>query len=488
MNKRGIHSVQTVEPVLLSRDPAMQFRSLSPFGLLVLCGVLVLDTATAQRTSAGEGKIPPRDLESAADRGRVALTQHSYLKAEWSIDAYRNARMLWGTSAPDPEKDPEGYARAFAAHYGLHPAPYPNDGLPMGLRWSRSKDGSKTGIQVDCLACHGGSIGGRSYVGLGNSQIDYDSLFRDLFRADGRRPPLVPFVINTARGTTNAGMMSVVLLSVRNPDLSLRRFPLLLGANLPELDAPAWWGLKHKQTMYQDGRTPAASARAIMQFMLAEKSLQEFRELEPTFSDIRAYLLSLEPPKYPFPIDAARADRGRQVFERACARCHGTYGERRSYPNKIVPLEIIGTDPARSLGISERAVAHYNSTWFGEKHPVSLERIGYQAPPLDGVWATAPYLHNGSIPTLYALLKSSTRPGRFTRPPSTDFEHYDQDRVGWKFRVVDDAEWNGRERSIHESRFIYDTARFGLGNQGHTFGDRLTEDQRRDLIEYLKTL
>jgi mono/diheme cytochrome c family protein len=426
--------------------------------------------------------------DPAAERGRIALTQHSYLKAEWSIDAYRNARKLWDVPAPDPEKDPEGYARAFGAYYGLNPAPYPNDGLPMGLRWSRKPDGARTGIQVDCLACHGGSIGGRSYVGLPNTQVDYGLLFTDLFRADGKRPPLVPFVINTARGTTNAGMMSVVLLSVRNPDLSMRRFPLLLGANLPELDAPAWWTLRHKKTMYQDGRTPAASVRANMQFLLAEKTPEQFKELEPTFRDIQAYLLSLEPPKYPFPIDPARAARGQVVFEKSCARCHGTYGENPSYPSKIVPLDVVGTDPARSLGISDRAVEHYNATWFAEHHPVSTERIGYQAPPLDGVWATAPYLHNGSIPTLHALLKSSDRPARFTRPPSTGFEHYNQNHVGWKFEPVADGEPKPRKQAPREAHFIYDTKRHGLGNQGHTFGDRLGDEERRDLIEYLKTL
>ncbi len=424
----------------------------------------------------------------AAERGRIALTQHSYLKAEWSIDAYHNAGKLWDSPSPDPMEDPDGYARAFAAYYGLNPAPYPNEGLPMGLRWSRKPDGTRTGIQVDCMACHGGSIGGQSYVGLPNTQVDYDLLFKDLFRADGRRVPLVPFVISTARGTTNAGMMSVVLLSVRNPDLSMRRFPLLLGANLPELDAPAWWGLKHKKTMYQDGRTPAASVRANMQFLLGEKTLEQFKALEPTFRDIQAYLLSLEPPKYPFPIDASRADRGKTVFETSCARCHGTYGEERSYPSKIVPLDAIGTDPARSLGISDRSVEHYNATWFGEQHPVSTERRGYQAPPLDGVWATAPYLHNGSVPTLDALLKSSTRPARFMRPESTGFEQYDRERVGWKFQVVSDADLEGRKRSRREAHFIYDTSRYGLGNQGHTFGDKLTDDERKDVIEYLKTL
>jgi mono/diheme cytochrome c family protein len=268
----------------------------------------------------------------------------------------------------------------------------------------------------------------------------------------------------------------------------MRRFPLLLGANLPELDAPAWWALRHKKTMYQDGRTPAASVRANMQFLLAEKTPEQFKELEPTFRDIQAYLLSLEPPRYPFPTDSARAARGKAVFEKSCARCHGTYGENPSYPSKVVPLDVVGTDPARSLGISDRAVEHYNATWFAEHHPVSTERIGYQAPPLDGVWATAPYLHNGSIPTLHALLKSSDRPDRFTRPASTGFEHYDQAHVGWKFEPVGDGGPKPRKQTPREAHFIYDTSRYGLGNQGHTFGDRLSDEVRSDLIEYLKTL
>jgi mono/diheme cytochrome c family protein len=281
--------------------------------------------------------------------------------------------------------------------------------------------------------------------------------------------------------------MAIVLLSVRNPDLSRRKFPLPMGSNLPELDVPAWWNLKHKKTMYYDGRTPAASVRANMQFLLGEKTIEQFKALEPTFRDIQAYLLSLQPPRYPFPIDQSRVDRGKLMFEKTCARCHGTYGADRSYPSKIVPIDVVGTDPERSRGISDRAISHYNSTWFGEIHPVNTERVGYQAPPLDGIWATAPYLHNGSIPTLHALLKSSTRPRRFTRPPSADFELYDRVNVGWKFREISDQEASSRKRTPHEAHFIYDTYRFGLGNSGHTFGDKLSEDQRLDLIEYMKT-
>jgi hypothetical protein len=436
------------------------------------------------RPAAGGG--PESEPKSAAERGRIALTSKGYLKAAWTADAYKKAGRYWGFDAPDPDADPAGYAAAFERRYGLHPAPYPNDGLPMGLRRAPRRDGSMTGLHIDCLVCHGGSIGGTSIVGLGNTQLDLRALFDDLTRADGRQPPPPLFTLNSARGTVNAGMVDVILLSLRNPDLSRRVIPLPTGANLPELDVPAWWLLRKKATMYYDGRTDARSVRTNMQFLLGELTLDQFKALEPTFRDIQAYLKSLSPPKYPFPIDTARAEQGRLVFNKTCARCHGTYGPGGSYPSKVVPLDVIGTDPARARGLSDRFVAHFNSTWFAEHYKVKEEMVGYQAPPLDGVWATAPYLHNGSVPTLYHLLKSSERPARFRRPPSTDFAHYDPEKVGWKIEAVESPP--DPKLPAFEARFLYDTSRFGLGNRGHTFGDTLSEEERMDVIEYLKTL
>ncbi len=423
---------------------------------------------------------------AAVERGRIALTTTGYLAPAWGPDAYKAAGRLWRIATPDPEREPDAYAAAFNRRYGVHPAPYPNEGLPMGLRRARSPDGAKVGLQIDCMVCHGGSIGGQSYVGLGNTTIDLHALLSDLSRADGQPPAPPLFTLNTARGTVNAGQISALLLSLRNPDLSKRTFPMLLGVKLPELDTPAWWHLGRKATMYYDGRTPADSVRTNMQFMLGELSLKQFQDLEPTFGDIQTYLKSLKPPKNPFPIDQARADRGRTVFGASCAKCHGTYGPGGEYPSRIVELDVIGTDPARARGISPRLIAHYNATWFGENHPAEPEMVGYQAPPLDGLWATAPYLHNGSVPTLAALLKSSTRPARFRRPPSTDFEHYDQANVGWKFEPLSTPP--DPTLPAFEARHVYDTTRFGLGNGGHTFGDRLSDEERADLIEYLKTL
>ncbi|WP_169976951.1 c-type cytochrome [Tautonia rosea] len=436
----------------------------------------------AQVSLGGTAVVEP----SAADRGREALTSRSFLKPEWSLEIYERVASLWEDKAPDPNTDPERYALAFARRYGLHPAPFPNDGLPMGLKRSTDPTTGRQGLQVDCLVCHGGSIGGQSFVGLGNSQLDMIGLYQDFFQADGRPIFFTGFTVNTVRGAVNAGQMAAVLISLRKPDLSRRLIPVLHGSKFPETDVPAWWNIKYKETTYYDGRTDARSVRSNMQFMLGEKSREQFEELEPTFADILAYLNSIEAPEYPFPIDAELAVRGRSIFENQCAKCHGTYVDEPSYPNLIIELDRIGTDPVRALAPSDLLVSHYNSTWFAEEYPVDELMTGYQAPPLEGVWATAPYLHNGSIPTLEHLLDSSSRPDRFRRPPSTDFEHYDTDRVGWRVEVLEPVSAEAAKRD--RDRSIFDTSRYGLGNQGHTFGDALSPDERRAVIEYLKTL
>jgi hypothetical protein len=441
--------------------------------------------AWAGGPTGGRALIDP----TAAERGRVALTLKGFLKPEWSGSVYRTAARLWEQPAPDPEDDPSGYAAAFRYRYGLHQAPYANDGLPMGLRRGLGPDGKKLGLQIDCMLCHGGSIGGQSYVGLGNTQLDLKAVLFELTIADGRRPPLSTFVLNSSRGTNNAGQVAAMLLSLRNTDLSIRSFPLPLGVNLPEIDTPPWWHMKRKRTMYYDGRTDSTSVRTSMQFLLGEKSLDDLKALEPVFRDVLAFFKSLSPPKYPFAIDGVKSARGEAVFKATCARCHGSYGPSDEYPNKIIPLDVIGTDPARSLGLSDRLVAHYNKTWLGAVVAVDTKRVGYQAPPLDGIWATAPYLHNGSVPTLHAMLQSSSRPARFTRPQSTEFAHYDTVHVGWKYNEVSTEELSSTaRRSPFQAKFIVDTGRFGMGKGGHTFGDDLSESERMDLIEYLKTL
>jgi mono/diheme cytochrome c family protein len=426
---------------------------------------------------------------SRAQRGERALLGRAFNPPAWTATAYKNVWRYWD---PKPTQPPEPYTSAFLEHYGLHPAPYPNAGYPMGIRESQGL--LSKGITTDCLLCHGGSIAGQSYVGLGNATLDIQALFEDLAKAEGRTPKL-PFTFSHVRGTSEAGGMSVYLLGWREPDLRMRTSRLELGLrdDLCE-DVPAWWLLKKKQTMYYTGGANARSVRSTMQFMLSPLTPPStFDKEEATFADIQAYILSLQAPKYPFAINRSLAEAGEKVFAQTCARCHGTYGENWTYPNKIVPLDEIGTDANRFYGISEAFVRHYNASWFGHERPGWLVNDfqahatnGYQAPPLDGIWATAPYLHNGSVPTVYHVLNSKARPKRFTRSYRTDVDSYDPVKLGWKVEALERGA--DAASSPYEQRKIYDTTQPGRGNGGHTFGDKLTEEERQAVIEYLKTL
>lgn len=425
--------------------------------------------------------------EGDAERGRRIMETRGFNPAAWTQNAYDSLWKVWGL-----KEKPTDYERAVRERFGLHPAPYPNDGLPMGLRKASSLLGK--GIAVDCLLCHGGSIMGKSYIGLGNSTLDAEAVFDELNKANGRKGGL-PFRFSNARGTSEAGAMAVYLLGHRNLDLTprLQRLELGLHDDMCE-DPPAWWTFYKKKTIYHTGGSDARSVRALMQFMLGSLSGPgTFAREEVAFRDVQAFLRSLRAPKYPLPIDEALAARGKKVFEQNCSKCHGTYGENWTYPNRIVKLDEIGTDPSRFYGLEERFGHYYNQSWFAKERIgwlyddfAALPSDGYQAPPLDGIWASAPYLHNGSVPTVYHLLKSDSRPRIFTRSFKTGIEDYDPVKLGWK--VTELPSGPSAALPAIERRKVYDTTQPGRGNRGHVYGDHLSEEERMAVIEYLKTI
>jgi hypothetical protein len=422
-----------------------------------------------------------------AERGYKALTQTAFIPAFWRPTAIPNAWKQWGVA-----EKPADYDAAVRERYGLHEAPYPNDGLPMGFRKAQRLTGP--GVGIDCMLCHAGSINGKSYVGLGNSSLDIQAVFEELARADGLSGKL-PFTFSNVRGTSEAGGFGVYLLGFRKPDLGLSGEWKNLGLHddLCE-DVPAWWLMKKKKTIYHTGATDSRSVRTLMQFMMHPLTgPKDFEQHEPAFRDILQYLVSLEPPKYPFAIDKEKAAKGEAVFKENCAKCHGTYGEKWTYPNKVIPLDEIGTDPNRHRGIQIDYGRAYTESWFGkEKAGWFLDgkplrwTPGYQAPPLDGVWATAPYFHNGSVPTLAGVLDSKARPKLYTRSFKTGEADYDKEKVGWKVTELRDPPSD--KLTPFERRKVYDTSKPGRGNAGHTYGDDLTDEQRAQVIEYLKTL
>jgi hypothetical protein len=437
-------------------------------------------------TALGGAAAGPPSGPGDAARGKAALLGKPYVPPTMSFAAYQNVWKQWGLREKPAAAD---YDHLVRERYGLHVAPYPNGGYPMGMRPAEVPFGLGTlkGLSADCMVCHGGSVAGRSYVGLGNASLDYQTFYEEMSAADGR-PRKTPFVFSNVRGTTEAGGMAVFLLGYRDPDLSLRvrRIDLDLHDDLCE-DPPAWWLLKKKKTMYHNGGTDTRSVRSLMQFMMSPLNFPgDFERAEKDFVDIRAYLLTIEAPKYPLPIGRKLAAAGEKVFIKTCSRCHGTYGAKWTYPNRVVPIDEIGTDRRRYDGITGKFGDYYNKSWFAAEYP-GVPTAGYQAPPLDGVWATAPYFHNGSAPTVYHVLNSKARPKVFTRSFRTDLDAYDAKKLGWKVEVLPESP-DPAKRSPRELRQVYDTTKPGRGNGGHTFGDRLTEPQRMAVIEYLKTL
>jgi hypothetical protein len=420
----------------------------------------------------------------AVERGKKALLGKCYAPPTMTRRAYEQVWKLWGIKEKPAAAN---YDRLYRQRYGLHEAPYPNDGLPMGLRPASLPFGLGKGISMDCMVCHGGSIAGHSYVGLGNTILDYQAFYEEMAAADGH-PPRTPFPFCNVRGTNEAGAMAVYLLGYREPNLDRRftRIDLDLQADLCE-DVPAWWLLKKKKTMYYTGGADTRSVRSLMQFMMSPlNSGDDIKRAEADFKDLRAYLLSLTPPKYPLAIDRSLAAKGEEVFRNNCARCHGTYGANWTYPNKIVPIDKIGTDRRRFEGITQKFGDYYARTWFNEDYPIH-ESVGYQAPPLDGIWSTAPYFHNGSAPTVYHVINSKARPKLYTRSYGTDLDSYDPVKLGWKVDVLSDKP-DSKKLSPIEYRKIYDTTQPGRRNGGHTYGDKLSEPERMAVIEYLKTL
>jgi len=283
----------------------------------------------------------------------------------------------------------------------------------------------------------------------------------------------------------------------------------------------------------------------------------------------------------------------------SCASCHGVYSPRyandtnylpdprlKGISGVITPIATIGTDPERySLMLDERKRRAWNTSYLAyndmapnhdDSYPAEnilvseayrVDRAaydngvaaptdhsplgpntweaptGYVAPPLYGVWGGASFFHNGSVPTVWAVLKSSDRPNVWKRPQTTNwsvfhvekvkgldysYSAYDFNKLGFKYTTVtcDTNDWpwdnlfvpcDGQRATVDilfdnianalgpmlslayqspppisdrqiESRLVFNTNLYGNGNMGHEFSDSLTDAERWAIIEYLKTL
>jgi mono/diheme cytochrome c family protein len=207
-------------------------------------------------------------------------------------------------------------------------------------------------------------------------------------------------------------------------------------------------------------------------------------------------LINLPSPRFEelYPVDHALAAAGEPIYRQHCARCHAMDGEK---TGQVLPLTdeawSEGVDPAaprprftdnhRAFMWTPEAAKAYNAYADGRDWDFKAFRSsltlspsgGYVNVPLDGLWARAPYLHNGSVPYLAEVLEP---PEKRTPFFYRGLDLYDEKRMGF-VSEGDEAQRMGTP---------FDTTKEGNGNQGHFWGIQLAPQEKKALLEYLKTL
>ncbi len=372
---------------------------------------------------------------------------------------------------------------------------------------------ASNGIRVvapNCISCHASTLNNEFVIGLGSHDSDFtinradnisllNSAVSFLYGGqdseewkayDQFRKSIIaigPKTITKTRGSNPADKITQVLISHRDKNtLEWSDEPLVfLNDEVIPTDVPAWWLLKKKNAMFYTAMGRMDYCKSFIgSSLLTMGNAIKAEEVDAKMVDMLAYIYSLEAPPYPFEVDQELVNLGKPLFDNNCASCHGTYGDEESYPNLRVSLNSIGTDPELSNLYNQSSEFNayfmdwFNTGWFGStENPLRIiAEGGYIAPPLDGIWATAPYFHNGSVPTLKGVLNSMARPKYWSR--TFDDTDIDTVNMGWNYTV----------ENSKVDKNTYDTTLKGYGNKGHIFGDELTDAERLAIIEFLKTL
>jgi mono/diheme cytochrome c family protein len=262
---------------------------------------------------------------------------------------------------------------------------------------------------------------------------------------------------------------------------ALDRLPAseLVGAS----DFPSLWNQQPREGMqlHWDGNNTSVDERNLSAALGA--GVTPVTVDHAAIKRVRDWIWTLPPPDYPYPIDQATASRGSTLYQQYCVECHADNSFRKggkaaaSRVGQVEDIDRIGTDRHRLDSYTPEFAANQYALYPDSEYRFRQFRKtrGYANQPLDGIWARAPYLHNGSVPTLWDLLQpQAQRPSVFYR----GYDVFDQANVGFVSSV---PSADGR------TFFRFDTTVPGNGNGGHNYGIDLPEADKRAIVEYMKT-
>ena len=368
-----------------------------------------------------------------------------------------------------------------------------------------------------CALCHAGKVLGRTTPGLGNKNIDPYALailgvaFQELpphwlnGRADSPAAERLESQASTLyrknashdHANLTQGMVPVLAIHSWFYEIAGRESPpdSPRGAVKP----PALWGFgeKRKAGLFCDGFADGVEAGWPAGVELASGQRPEgVRAYLPKLAALEQSFAELLPPAYPLPIDWALAEHGKQVFAGSCLRCHGAYRKDAGglpifEPPKRIAIAVVDTDRDRLALNTPEFFSLVKSSPLADV--IRLEpryRPGYFAPRLEGVSARFPYLHNGSVPNIAALLtRPGERPRIFDLRDAGETDRFDPDTLGLTMPEPHSVPADNLARLADQgARYVYDVRRVGHSNRGHNFGTALGADEKRALVEYLKTL
>lgn len=417
--------------------------------------------------------------------------------------------------------------------------------LPMGATLIHTEDGEA--LTFGCAACHTADLFGVKVLGLtnrfpraneffrqGQTYAPYINsfLFRDLLKAtEGERL----LMLRSKNVTKWVGAKEPVVLgldtSLAQVALSLAKRekdgyatrsarsamfprPNKLSKMVADSKPAVWWNVKYKNRWLSDGSIVSGNP-VHTNFLWNEigrgtdlKKLEVWlNKSQGTIDALTASVFATEAPRYEkfFGVGAINVDqakKGQAHFVQSCQKCHGVYEKGWDQPNaetlsqtklisnfkityhKKTPVIDVGTDPGRYLGMKEFSDDLNRLEISKNIKTLVVPQKGYVPPPLEGIWARWPYFHNNAIPNLCALLSpQSERPVTYVAGKAINKEtDFDQECVGYPVGSRAPAAWSKNKD------YLYNTKLEGLSNAGHTAGINLTPEQKRELIEFLKTL
>ena len=405
-----------------------------------------------------------------------------------------------------PDGPGEGYGR-----FGFIFEPGSPKGRPIGTAY---REDPVPLVGLNCAVCHAGIVkesegaDGRIVLGMPAHQFDLQKYLYFLFAvaADSRFGPdtIIPAIerVNPKFSWIDGLLYRHMVIPqtreglLREADLFswMKQFPspgpgrvdtfnpykfniFRLEEENPHVgtaDLPSLWNQAPREGMWLhwDGNNDSVEERNRSAAIGAGAS-PESLDL-PAMQRIADWIATLPPPAFPGDrIDQDKAREGAKVFAQHCATCHAFDG---AQVGQVVSIEDLGTDAERLNSFTSDLAEKMNT--LGEGHPWKFSSFkntqGYSNMPLDGIWLRAPYLHNGSVPSLRELLAPpEERPVVFYR----GYPVYDYENLGF---VSSGA-------AAEALGFRFDTKERGNGNQGHLYGTNLDEQEIEALLEYLKT-